>query len=85
MNNTRINNIKKQQENQGFILVTSVIVTLIMLLLAGPFLFQLSADNKSHKKSSKSLTALSLAEAGVERAIWEINYGDMSVWEGDSS
>jgi Tfp pilus assembly protein PilX len=85
MNNTRINNIKKQQENQGFILVTSVIVTLVMLLLAGPFLFQLSADNKSHKKSSKSLTALSLAEAGVERAIWEINYGDMSSWEGDSS
>ncbi len=85
MNNTRINNIKKQQENQGYILVTSVIVTLLMLLIVGPFLFQLSADNKSHKKSSKSLVALSLAEAGIERAIWEINYGDMSSWEGDTS
>jgi hypothetical protein len=85
MNNTRIKNIKKQQENQGFILATSVIVVLLMLLLAGPFLFQLSSDNRNSKRSSKSLVALSLAEAGVERAIWELNYGDMSSWEGDSS
>lgn len=85
MNNTRIKNIKKQQENQGFILITSVIVVLFMLLLAGPFLFQLSADNKSYKRTSKSQVALSLAEAGVERAIWEINYGDISAWAGDSS
>ncbi len=85
MNNTKIKDSKKQHENQGFILVTSVIVLLLMLLLAGPFLFQLSADNKSHKRTSKSQVALSLAEAGVERAIWEINYGDISTWEGDSS
>ena len=85
MNNTRIHNSKKQQENQGFILVTSVIVTMLMLLVVGPFLFQLSADNRNYKKSTKSLVALSLAEAGVERAIWELNYGDMSGWDGDSS
>ena len=85
MNNTRIHNSKKQQENQGFILFTSVIVMVFLLLLAGPFLFQISADNKSSKRSTKSLVALSLAEAGVERAIWELNYGDMSGWDGDSS
>jgi hypothetical protein len=85
MNNTKIKDSKKQQGNQGFILVTSVIVTLLMLLLVGPFLFQLSADNKSNKKTSKSLVALSLSEAGIERAIWEINYGDILTWEGDSS
>jgi Tfp pilus assembly protein PilX len=85
MNNTRIKNIKKQQENQGFILVTSVIVTLLMLLIVGPFLFQLSADNRNYKRSTKSLVAISLAEAGIERAIWELNYGDMSGWDGDSS
>jgi len=56
-----------------------------MLLLAAPFLFQLSANNKSYKRFSKSLVAHSLAEAGVERAIWELNYGDVSGWEGDSS
>ncbi len=85
MNSVKIKDSKKQQGNQGFILFTSVIVILLMLLLAGPFLFQLSNDNRSTKRSSRSLVALSLAEAGVERAIWELNYGDVASWEGDSS
>jgi len=85
MKNMRISSNKKQQENQGFILVTSVIVVLLMLLLVGPFLFQLSADNKGNKRASKSQRAFSLSEAGIDRAIWEINYGDISTWQGDSS
>ncbi|MFB0564734.1 MAG: hypothetical protein ACETWK_03555 [Candidatus Aminicenantaceae bacterium] len=33
----------------------------------------------------KSLKALGLAEAGAERGIWELRYGDVSTWEGDDT
>jgi len=56
-----------------------------MLLLAVPFLFMLSNENRSTEKSYKSMAALSMAEAGVERAIWELNNGDIYGWSGDSS
>ena len=56
-----------------------------MLLLVTPFLFQLSSANRLTQKSCKSSVAISLAEAGIERAIWELNYGDISTWEGDIS
>ena len=76
---------KKKPEEQGFVLMLAVIVMVFLLLLVAPFLFQLSNDNRLTRKSSKSSVALSLAEAGLERAIWELNYGDVTSWEGDSS
>lgn len=56
-----------------------------LLLLAFPLLFQLSNENKSADRSHKSIAAISLAEAGVERAIWEMNHGDISTWSGGGS
>lgn len=56
-----------------------------LLLLAFPLLFQLSSENKSADRSHKSTAAISLAEAGVERAIWEMNHGDISSWSGGGS
>jgi hypothetical protein len=58
---------------------------MVLLLLAVPFLYQLSFENRLTTKSYKSSAALSLAEAGVERAIWELNYGDISSWTGDDT
>ena len=76
---------KSKNEEKGFVLVVGMIVMSVLLLLAVPFLYQLSAENRLTSKSYKSSAAISLAEAGVERAIWELNYGDMSSWSGDSS
>ncbi len=76
---------KKKHEEQGFFLLIAVIVMVFLFLLVASFLFQLSNDKRLTRKSSKSSVALSLAEAGLERAIWELNYGDISSWEGDIS
>ncbi len=76
---------KSKNEEKGFVLIVGLVVMTVLLLLAVPFLYQLSFENKLTNKSYKSSAALSLAEAGVERAIWELNYGDISTWVGDSS
>ncbi|NIO48072.1 MAG: hypothetical protein GTN73_01335 [Candidatus Aminicenantes bacterium] len=77
--------LKRKGEEQGFVLIVGLVVMSFLLLLAIPFLYQLSFENKLTTKSYKSSAALSLAEAGVERAIWELNYGDITTWDGDSS
>jgi len=79
------NNLKKRKQEQGSILIISAFIMTFLLLMAVPFLFQLSTENRLSEKSYRSLAAISLAEAGVERAIWELNHGDISTWSGDSS
>jgi len=95
MDKTRSNDVKRKSvinvspksknEEKGFVLIVGLIVMMVLLLLAVPFLYQLSFENKLTTKSYKSSAALSLAEAGVERAIWELNYGDISSWTGDDT
>ncbi len=85
MNKMRNKDIKSKHKEQGFTLIIGVIIMAFLLLLAAPFLFQTSFENRLTAKSYKSSVALSLAEAGVERAIWELNYVDISSWSGDSS
>ncbi len=77
--------IKRKRQEQGMILVIGIIVMAFLLLLVLPFLFQLSTENRLTDKSFKSVTALSLAEAGIERAMWELNFGDITTWDGDSA
>lgn len=62
-----------------------VIVALIVLLLplALPVLLELNSQPVSMDKPSKYTAALALAQAGVEKAIWEMNNGDILSWEGD--
>lgn len=76
---------KSKNEEKGFVLVVGMIVMSCLLLLTVPFLYQLSFENRLTEKSYKSSAAISLAEAGVERAIWELNYGDISSWTGDDT
>jgi hypothetical protein len=44
-----------------------------MVIVALPFVFKFSSQFRTTERSYKSLAALNLAEAGVERAIWELN------------
>ena len=70
---------------RGIVLIVTLVLMVVMLILAMPFLFKLSAQYRSTDKSFKSLAAINLAEAGVERAIWELNHRDISTWDGDSN
>ena len=58
--------LRKRSEEQGFVLIVGMLVMAVLLLLAVPFLYQVSFENKLTTKSYKSSAALSLAEAGVE-------------------
>ena len=84
MNTQRMDGMNSCRE-KGYILVIGVIIMAFLLLLALPFMYQLSAENRLTDKSFKSCAALSLAEAGIERAVWEMNFGDITTWDGDSS
>lgn len=74
---------KKRDKEQGFVMILGFIVMVFLLLLAVPFLLQLSNDNRSSRRFVKSSVAFSLAEAGIERSIWEFNHGDILSWSGD--
>lgn len=76
--------LKRGNKEQGYILIVALAMTAFLLHLAVPSLFELSTENKVTDKSKSYIAALSLAEAGVERALREMNYGDISNWKGNS-
>jgi len=65
--------VGKNDHERGMILVVAMIVVIVMLIMATPFLFKLGAQNRITEKSFRSLAAFDLAEAGVDRALWEMN------------
>jgi len=84
MKETRIKIKLKKGKNEGSILIIGVTIMAFLLVFAVPLLFQFPAEKKAADKSSCYSAALSLAEAGVERAIREMNHGDISGWKGNS-
>ena len=72
------------QKERGSVLVITILLSFLTLLLATPFLTKISGQYRITNKSSRQITAFNLAEAGVERAIWELNHGTIIDWEGDS-
>ncbi len=83
MKTTKIRIRLKKGKNEGSILIIGVTIMAFLLIFAVPFLFQSPVKNTVTDKSSCYSAALSLAEAGVERAIWEMNHGDISSWKGN--
>jgi len=67
--------LRKQASERGAILVTAIMVIVVMLIIAIPFLVKLSAGNRSTERAARALTALNLAEAGVDKVMWHINIG----------
>ena len=76
---------KHHPKERGAALIIAILVALMMLLLAMPILTKLSGQYRITVKSYRQLAALNLAEAGVERAIWELNHGNITYWEGDDN
>jgi hypothetical protein len=70
-------------KESGSALIIAILVSVMMLLLAMPFLTKLSGSYRLTEKTYRTLVATNLAEAGIERAIWELNYGSIWTWEGD--
>jgi hypothetical protein len=70
-------------KEKGAALFFSLLIGVVMVGLALPFLFKMNSQFHITEKSYKSLSALNLAEAGVERAIWELNFGDILTWSGN--
>jgi len=63
---------------KGFVLISALLITSISLLLLIPYASGVIADMKLTSMTNYSVLALDLAEAGVERAIWEIRYNGKS-------
>lgn len=70
---------------KGSALILSILLIILILLFIIPFLTKISGNYSSAEKSYGSLTAFNLAEAGVEMAIWELNFGNISTWSGDDN
>ncbi|MFC2166558.1 hypothetical protein ACFLQZ_01175 [Acidobacteriota bacterium] len=76
--------VRKQNENErGAVLVIALLVTVMMLIMTMPFLTKLSGSYRLTEKSYRTLSATNLAEAGIELAIWELNYGSIWTWDGE--
>jgi len=82
--NEKAGNFNRFRE-RGSVLAISLLVSVFMAILAIPFMTKYSSRFRLTGKSFGSLAALNLAEAGLERAIWELNYGDISSWSGTSA
>jgi len=65
--------VRKTDHERGMILVVAMIVVIVMLIMATPFLFKLGAQNRSTERAARALSALNLAEAGVDKYMWYIN------------
>lgn len=63
----------RRARERGGVLVTAILVIVVMLLMAIPFLFKLSASNRSTERAQRALAALNLAEAGVDKVLWWLN------------
>lgn len=69
----------------GMALLISMLVILVMAVLAVPFLFKVAGNERLTEKDFRETAAVNLAEAGVERAIWELNKGTISSWTGTAA
>lgn len=65
-------NMKKNLK--GFALITSVLIISILIPLVIAYIARVTAEYRFTSKFYNSITAFNLAEAGVEKALWEINY-----------
>jgi len=73
---------KLKQHERGAALLLVLLIIFVLIIIITPFMYKLSAEFRLTEKFYKTVAALYLAEAGVERAIWELNSGDISLWAG---
>jgi type II secretory pathway pseudopilin PulG len=62
-----------KSRQRGSILIVAIMVVMVMLIITIPFLVKLSGQSRSTERAYRALSAFNLAEAGAERALWELN------------
>ena len=69
---------------RGSVMIVTLVVVFVMLILSGGFLALIINENSLTKRLANDTIAMNIAEAGVEAAIWELNYsqGDFTAAEG---
>lgn len=60
--------------NKGFVLVTILLVCSVLFGIAIPYISRIASEYSFVSKMNSSTVAINVAEAGIERAIWEICY-----------
>ncbi|MGA2587458.1 MAG: hypothetical protein ABSF88_10615 [Candidatus Aminicenantales bacterium] len=85
MNLPRAFGRRRTGRERGSVLAIALLVSVFMLIIAVPFVTKFANRYRTAEKSYNSLAAQYLAEAGIERAIWEINYGNIGTWSGTST
>lgn len=68
--------IRQLNEDQGIILPLVLVLTLILMITGLVFVSLGVQENRLVQREIKKRQAFYLAEAGVETAIWQFNYGD---------
>jgi hypothetical protein len=71
-------------KERGSSLFIGLALMAILLPLALPVLIEINREPVSVDKPSVYSSALALAQAGVEKAIREMNSGEIAYWQGDS-
>lgn len=64
-----------KNNRSGFVLVLSLLTTSVLLALIISYVSRVVTDYRLTSKIHNSTAALNLAEAGIEMALWEINWG----------
>ncbi len=64
---------RAKPHERGNVLVIATLVVVVMALMAVPFLFKLSGQQRSTERGARALTAFNLAEAGVDKVMWELD------------
>ena len=80
----------RNKNQKGAVLIFSLIVVSALLVLSGAYLSMIISENRLVSRSYNSTVAINLAEAGVERAIWELihsggDFLDSEGWSGTDS
>jgi hypothetical protein len=65
---------KNRRHEKGAVLSIAILVGVVLLVMAVPFFFRLSGQYRSTDRSAKALSAFNLAEAGIDRGLYEISH-----------
>ncbi len=68
---------------KGSALITVTVITFLLIALVGSLLAMATNSLRNNERYYENLAALSLAEAGADLAIWELNYGGSDFAVGD--
>lgn len=74
---------KEKKGQKGFIFITAVITMGVLLVLGGAHLTMTLSEQRLTMRNYREVLATNLAEAGVEMAIWELNYGGADFLSGE--